>query len=473
MQIPHGVLADLAFGSAGNPVHIKFSLDPANGYAILASAAVINETESLLDLRMTLWGVPADHSHDSERCGPPHRHHYRMRHRTRSHALPHCPLRVRHRPDDLRSTTSTPGSTRPLRPRDRLPACPAWPPNATGRASNPTSKSPDRPARPIAHRPRRPPQAPQNENPERARDAAAQRLRLTLPAGIRFSPSVADGLESCSPAEIGLGTNAAGHLPRRLPHRRSDLTDAPSARTPRGFHLPRRPARQSHGSLFALYLVVDDTEDRGVLLKLPGRSTSTPPTARSAPLSATYPSSPSTISTSASAAAPAPRCFSPAPCGTQTIGASASLRPARRPLDLTDTYTIDEGPTGAPCAPGTESPFAPQLAGWHAQPRRRRQHPLRLQALPQRRRTAAEPGSPSPCRPACSPRSPRSPSALRPRSPRSQPARVRAGDSSPLPAAPPPAASVRRRSPLAPVPTRSTWAARSISLAPTTARPSA
>ena len=71
MEHPRGVLADLAFAISGNPVHIKFSLDPTNGYAILASAADINETESLLDLRMTLWGVPADPSHDSERCGLP------------------------------------------------------------------------------------------------------------------------------------------------------------------------------------------------------------------------------------------------------------------------------------------------------------------------------------------------------------------------------------------------------------------
>lgn len=69
MQSPHGVLADLALAIAGNPVHVKFSLDPANGYAILASAADVNETESMLDLKMTLWGVPADHAHDSERCG--------------------------------------------------------------------------------------------------------------------------------------------------------------------------------------------------------------------------------------------------------------------------------------------------------------------------------------------------------------------------------------------------------------------
>ena len=41
---PRGVITDLAFVVAGNPIHIKASLDPANRYAITSEVPNINET---------------------------------------------------------------------------------------------------------------------------------------------------------------------------------------------------------------------------------------------------------------------------------------------------------------------------------------------------------------------------------------------------------------------------------------------
>ena len=66
---PRGSVSDLAFVVASNPVHIKASLDPANHYAIVTEVPQINETLPPFNQKLTLWGIPADHSHDSERCG--------------------------------------------------------------------------------------------------------------------------------------------------------------------------------------------------------------------------------------------------------------------------------------------------------------------------------------------------------------------------------------------------------------------
>ena len=63
------MITDLAFVVDGNPVHIKASLDAANHYAIVSAVPNINETLPPYNQKLTLWGVPADRSHDSERCG--------------------------------------------------------------------------------------------------------------------------------------------------------------------------------------------------------------------------------------------------------------------------------------------------------------------------------------------------------------------------------------------------------------------
>ncbi len=68
MTHPRGVVTDLALVIAGNPVHIKVSLNAANRYAITSEVPNINETVPAFGSRLTLWGVPADKSHDSERC---------------------------------------------------------------------------------------------------------------------------------------------------------------------------------------------------------------------------------------------------------------------------------------------------------------------------------------------------------------------------------------------------------------------
>ena len=68
MVHPRGAVTDLGFQVAENPVHVKASLDPANHYAITTFLANINETAPPFSAKVTIWGVPADQSHDSERC---------------------------------------------------------------------------------------------------------------------------------------------------------------------------------------------------------------------------------------------------------------------------------------------------------------------------------------------------------------------------------------------------------------------
>jgi hypothetical protein len=363
MQSPHGVLADLAFAISGNPVHIKFSLDPANGYAILASAADVNETESLLDLRMTLWGVPADHSHDSERCGAP------------NDTSSECATDLEAKPFLTVPSQCGTDQTITLRKVDswQHPGffAPEIPYPLPGQASEcdkprfepslsatPTVAQADSPTGLQVHI-----NVPQNQNPNALAIPPLRDFQLTLPAGMRISPSAADGLDSCTAAEIGLGTNDPVSCPDASRIGEATITTPLLANPLQGFIYMAAPRANPSGSLFALYLVVADTEDRGVLLKLPGRLDLDP---ASGQISASFENLPQLpfdqLDLSFRSGSRAPLLSGPA-CGPQTITAlvSSYARPAD-PVSLTDSYAINEGPTGAPCAPAANRPFAPKLS---------------------------------------------------------------------------------------------------------------
>ncbi len=372
MQSPHGVLADLAFAISGNPVHIKFSLDSANGYAILASAADVNETESLLDLKMTLWGVPADHSHDSERCGGAGL--------GGIDTSADCPTDVEPKPFltvpsqcGTDQTITLSGVDSWQHPGLFAPAIPYPLPGLTTDCDKPRFE-PTLSATPTVTQADSPTglqitglqikiNVPQNENPNALATPPLRDFHLTLPAGMRISPAAADGLASCTPAGIALGTNDPVACPDASRVGAATITTPLLPEPLQGFIYLASPHDNPTNSLFALYLVVADTEDRGVLLKLPGRLDLDPVSGQ---ISASFENLPQLpfdqLDLSFRSGTRAPLLSGPA-CGPQTIVASVSswARPAD-PVSLADSHAINEGPTGAPCAPAANRPFAPQLS---------------------------------------------------------------------------------------------------------------
>ena len=368
MQSPHGVLADLAFAIAGNPVHVKFSLDPANSYAILASAADVNETESLLDLRMTLWGVPADHSHDSERCGAPNDTSAECA--TDLEAKPFLTVPADCGTDQaitLQGVDSwqQPGLFAPEIPYQpgRATECdrPRFEPSLEVAA---TTSQADSPTGLDLHL-----TVPQNENPNAPATPPLRDLSLTMPPGVRISPSAADGLASCTPAEIGLRTNAPLACPDASRIGEATLTTPLLSEPLRGFLYLATPRANPTNSLFAVYLVVEDTEDRGILLKLPGRLDLDPETGQITALFEDLPQLPfEELELDFRSGSRAPLLSAPA-CGTQTITASASswARP-EAPVALEDTYDVEKGPGGAQCRAPSQRPFSPAFSAGTVNP---------------------------------------------------------------------------------------------------------
>ncbi len=195
---PRGVVADLAFVFAGNPVHIKASLDPANRYAITSEVPSINETLPPFNQKLTLWGVPGDHSHDSERC--------RLKNVQGFDTSNECAIETAPKPFLTIPAECESDNTMRLHHYDswdnpgvfgpeidytmpgKMTDCdkPRFEPDVE---IEPTGRQANTPTGLDVHV-----KVAQNENPNAPATPPVKRFTVKLPEGMSFSPSFADGL---------------------------------------------------------------------------------------------------------------------------------------------------------------------------------------------------------------------------------------------------------------------------------------
>jgi len=217
-------------------------------------------------------------------------------------------------------------------------------------------------------------------NPTGISQSHLKKAVVTLPEGMAVNPSAADGLDACSPAQIGLlGRNFPAPNPIRFSAESDSCPDASkigtvSIDTPLledsvdgSVYLAQQGNRPGQGSnpfdsLLALYIVAESKE-RGVLIKLPGRVDADPQTGQ---LRATFDNNPqlpfSNLRVEIKTGSRAPLVTPPA-CGTHEI--TSELYPWARPNDpvtLTSSFAIDEGCGSRGFAPdwsaGSVSPVA-------------------------------------------------------------------------------------------------------------------
>jgi hypothetical protein len=367
---PRGSISDLAFVLAGNPVHVKVSLDPANHYAIVAKTPDINETLPPFSQKLTLWGVPADHSHDSERCPPANTAVSIKTDKECGTDLPPKPFltvpfncgedhtfRLHHY--DSWQETGVFGPEIDYVQPGQTTNCdkPRFNPEVS---IEPTGKQANTPTGLDIHV-----KIAQNENPNALATPPVKRFTVRLPEGMSFSPSFADGLKGCTLAQMKLGTN--------------DPIECPDASRigEVGLHTPLlpKPAEGSmylaaqgdnpFGSTFALLLVIHDTEERGALIKIPGRIDVDPVTGQITTVFDDTPQFPFDDLTLKFRSGPRAPLVSPPTCGKQTIGVEvASYAQPQNPVDASSVYEVTEGPNGTPCPPeASKRPFHPSFSG--------------------------------------------------------------------------------------------------------------
>jgi hypothetical protein len=378
---PRGVVSDIAFAIAANPIHVRASLDPARGYAITTTTANINETTPALHTRLTFWGTPADRSHDSERCRT-FKSNSPIADEQNGDTSKECPTDAREPFLTLPSRCDTP-------PTFLLHDYNSWQnPDVVGPPIDHTLPGPItdcdiaqsgfKPAveiEPTGEQANTPTgldvriSVPQNSNPVAQATPPIKHTVVTLPPGMALSPSFADGLVGCS--EEAFGISHAG-VPDAAPVACPDASrigevEGTSPLVPQPVEGSMYLAQQEDnpfGSLFALYVALHDTEERGVLVKLAGEISLDPQTGQITTTFDDLPQLPIGELTLRFRSGPRAPLVSPPTCGAHRIEAQlSSYAQPDVPVDVSNTYQVSEGPGGAPCALSEAArPFEPRLS---------------------------------------------------------------------------------------------------------------
>jgi uncharacterized repeat protein (TIGR01451 family) len=111
---------------------------------------------------------------------------------------------------------------------------------------------------------------PQNENPSALATPPLKKAVVTLPAGLAIDPSAAGGLQACTLAQIGLGSNMQPACPEASKIGSVEVETPALAGVLHGSMYLASQGENPFGTLLAGYAVVDDPTT-GVLIKLPGR----------------------------------------------------------------------------------------------------------------------------------------------------------------------------------------------------------
>jgi uncharacterized repeat protein (TIGR01451 family) len=367
MSHPRGVITDLAFSIIGNPVHIMASLDPANSYAITTTVSNINESLVPYTSDVTIWGVPKDAAHDRERCvndggfitvasacssdGPD---------KAFLTVPAQCDATASMQLTDMDSwqhpgifaaeqTYDLPGS---------FTGCeaPRFEPSVE---VDPTGKQANTPTGLNVHI-----KIPQTENPNGLATPPVRRTVVTLPEGMSFSPSFSEGLQSCSLAQMKLGTNEPIECPDAARIGEVTLHTPLLPKAAEGSMYLATQRDNPFGSLFALYLVLHDTEERGALIKIPGRIDLDPVTGQITTTFDDTPEFPFDDLTLKFRSGPRAPLVNPPSCGIQTIGVKvASWAQPNDPVDASNTYRVSEGPNGTACpSDPAHRPFQPHFS---------------------------------------------------------------------------------------------------------------
>ncbi len=205
----------------------------------------------------------------------------------------------------------------------------------------------------------------QNENPNALATPPVRRTVVTLPEGMSFSPSFADGLQGCSPAEIGLFTNELVRCPDASRIGEVEIHTPLLPRSLEGSMYLASQKDNPFSSTFALYMAIADTEERGILIKVPGQIDTDPATGQITTLLDDLPQFPFDDFTLKFRSGPRAPLVNPPACGKHTIGVQVSsyAQPTEL-IDVSNTYEVSEGPNGTPCPPDAANrPFSPEFSG--------------------------------------------------------------------------------------------------------------
>jgi hypothetical protein len=336
-----GEVADLGFIIVTVPVHIVPKLDASNNYAIRADIVRASRSIPFVASEVTLWGVPADPGHDSQRacegqtfisfysCSVPVARKPFVTNPANCSAGPlTSTLALSSWQEPERFVTDRYTSATGVDGCDRL----AFEPTASIR---PSTTEADAPSGLVADL-----QFPANSDPDGLSTPPLRTAKVTLPEGMSINPGSADGLDACTDAQLGLKTDRPvgcpdsakiGTVTAKSPVLEDPLVGSVYLRS-------QSSDDPESGEMFRLALVLE-SRARGVLIKLPGSVFVNKDTGRVVTQFDNNPQMPvSTLSLQLKSGPRAPLA-TPSTCGEKTVDVELSSW-AGQTAHLTDTFAI-------------------------------------------------------------------------------------------------------------------------------------
>jgi hypothetical protein len=354
MVPPKGAVADFAFVFQQFPIHITASLDPTDHYAVKTTTTSTTALFPIRSAHLALWGVPADPAHDPLRfnavstyygvpAGIPVKPFLTLPSQCDTATSAKLRINSWQHPDVFKSYESALVTPTGCDKQKFNPSIDA----------SPTTLKPDAPSGLSFDL-----NVPQDQQPGGFGTPPLKKVVVTLPEGMAVSPSSADGLAACTPAQIGLGTNDPPRCPDAAKIGTTKLITPLLPDPVDGDVYLAAQNDNPFGSLLALYIVFQDP-DRGLVIKLPGKIEADPSTGR---LKATFDENPqlpfSNLHMALVTGARAPL-VTPMTCGLKTTTAElTSWNEVVPVVTSTSSFTISADGKGAPCqAPGFDPSF--------------------------------------------------------------------------------------------------------------------
>jgi hypothetical protein len=269
MMVPPGgdVVARLGFVAGLYPTFVDLRVRSESDYGLVADVTNASAEARLIRAETTTWGVPADASHDAQRCTP-------------KEAFSGC-VESDPRPAGSRPLPFMTNPTRCAVPLEMKVSASSWPlPDVfdTKTAAFPPisgcdklSFGPDLAVEPTNRRASAPTgldvtiRMPGPDGVEVLEPAEARDIKVTLPEGLAINAGSADGLGTCSVEQVGFGTREPSRCPdaAKLASTEFDIPALP--RRMKGAIYLREP---EPGNPYRIWVVADDL---GAHVKLPGQ----------------------------------------------------------------------------------------------------------------------------------------------------------------------------------------------------------
>ncbi|MFL5873393.1 MAG: hypothetical protein ACJ75T_07975 [Solirubrobacterales bacterium] len=362
-NIAHGPDVPALFGLnfLGNMAYINARVRPRD-YGISSGSVGISQGLALTGVDLTLWGVPADGSHDGDREG--------------IHDIDGPPIHIPDLPripflsaptscsdvpaaftvrgdswenrgifDEHTTTADAEGTPFVFEGCEKIPFAPTIDVQpSTHTAASPAGLGVDL-------------RIPQSEDPDGLATSHLRNVKMTLPQGMTVSPSSATGLGACSLSQIGLGTNDAPACPDSAKIGKVRVETPVLADPLQGNVLLAQQSDNPFGSLLALYITM---KGPGFYIKLPGKVTPDPDTGQ---LTVTFTDNPQVpferLQLDLNTGPRAPL-TTPSKCGTYAAETELTPWSGTAPVKLSTPITVTEG-----CATGG---FSPDLEAGTADP---------------------------------------------------------------------------------------------------------